>query len=179
MVKPPGWQQLSRPPQTKAAVVPTSYKQGLNEGSQGCPAGHCAAHRRAANLFTRNFWKAYLNPGVTALGEAKVAKMTSLALVVGALLFILYLPTQFALDLQLLGGLWILQTLPAVTFGLYTGWFRAHGLLAGWAVGFLGGSWLAWLNGFKPLHTLHFGAATASRFIPACWRLARTSWQFS
>jgi hypothetical protein len=31
MVKPPGWQQLSRPPQTKAAVVPTSYKQGLNE----------------------------------------------------------------------------------------------------------------------------------------------------
>ncbi|MGQ0444896.1 MAG: monocarboxylate uptake permease MctP [Beijerinckiaceae bacterium] len=112
----------------------------------------------AANLFCRNFWKAYIDPGVTALGEAKVAKITSLAVVAGALLFVLLLPIQFALDLQLLGGLWILQIFPAVIFGLFTGWFRAQGLLAGWAVGFLGGSWLAWLNGFKPLHTLHFGA---------------------
>jgi SSS family solute:Na+ symporter len=54
----------------------------------------------AANLFTRNFWKAYINPGVTALGEARVAKMTSFAVGTGALLFILFLPTQFALDLQ-------------------------------------------------------------------------------
>ena len=118
----------------------------------------------AANLFPRNFWKAYINPGVTALGEARVAKMTSFAVVMCALLFILFLPTQFALDLQLLGGLWILQTLPAVIFGLYTGWLRAEGLLAGWVVGFLGGSWLAWLNGFKPLHTLHFGAASITLY---------------
>jgi hypothetical protein len=54
----------------------------------------------AANLFTRNFWKADINPGVTALGEARVAKMTSFAVGTGALLFILFLPTQFALDLQ-------------------------------------------------------------------------------
>ncbi len=114
----------------------------------------------ASNLFTRNFWKAYINPGVTASGEAKVAKITSLAVVAGALLFVLLLPTQFALDLQLLGGLWILQIFPAVIFGLFTGWFRAHGLLAGWAVGFLGGSWLAWLNDFKPLHALHFGSSS-------------------
>src|SRR5208283_4445408 len=118
----------------------------------------------AANLFTRNFWKAYINPDVTSAGEAKVAKMTSLALVAGALLFILFLPTQFALDLQLLGGLWILQTLPAVIFGLFTGWFRALGLLLGWAAGFLGGSWLAWLNDFKPLHTLHFSSASITLY---------------
>ncbi|QBR71542.1 sodium:solute symporter [Beijerinckiaceae bacterium] len=111
----------------------------------------------AANLFTRNFWKAYIDRGVTPAGEAKVAKITSLAVKAGALLVILYLPTQFALDLQLLGGLWILQTFPAVIFGLYTGWFRAPALLAGWATGFLGGTWLAWLNNFKPLHTLHLG----------------------
>src|SRR5882762_9864824 len=74
----------------------------------------------AANLFTRNFWKAYVDPQVTAAGEAAVAKITSLAVKVGALLVILYLPTQFALDLQLLGGLWILQTLPALIFGLFT-----------------------------------------------------------
>jgi len=74
------------------------------------------------------------------------------------------LPTQFALDLQLLGGLWILQTLPAVIFGLFTGWFRSLGLLLGWAAGFLGGSWLAWLNDFKPLHTLHFGSASITLY---------------
>jgi SSS family solute:Na+ symporter len=59
----------------------------------------------AANLFTRNFWKAYVDPRITSAGEAKVAKIASLAVKVGALLVILYLPTQFALDLQLLGGL--------------------------------------------------------------------------
>jgi hypothetical protein len=60
----------------------------------------------AANLFTRNFWKAYVNPQIDEAGEAAVAKVTSLVVKVGALLVILYLPTQFALDLQLLGGLW-------------------------------------------------------------------------
>jgi SSS family solute:Na+ symporter len=111
----------------------------------------------AANLFTRNFWKAYVNPQVTHEGEAQVAKIASLVVKVGALLVILYLPTQFALDLQLLGGLWILQTLPALVFGLFTGWFTAPALLAGWAVGLLGGTWLAWSDGLKPLHALAIG----------------------
>ncbi|MVA25883.1 sodium:solute symporter family protein [Agrobacterium vitis] len=108
----------------------------------------------AANLFTRNFWKAYINPDVSHAGEAQVAKITSLVVKVGALLVIVFLPTQFALDLQLLGGIWILQTLPALIFGLFTNWFRVPGLLAGWVVGFVGGTWLVWLNGLKPLHTL-------------------------
>lgn len=109
----------------------------------------------AANLFTRNFWKAYVDPKVTPAGEAKVAKLTSLVVKFGALLVILLLPTQFAIYLHLLGGLWILQTFPALILGLVArGWFRAEGLLAGWAVGFSGGSYLAWWNGFKPLHTL-------------------------
>ena len=108
----------------------------------------------AANLFTRNFWKAYVDPGVTPAGEAQVAKLTSLVVKFGALLFIIFLPMQFALDLQLLGGLWILQTFPAVVFGLFTAWFRAPALLAGWAVGFLGGSLIAISDGIKPLHTL-------------------------
>lgn len=111
----------------------------------------------AANLFTRNFWKAYINPDVSHAGEAQVAKVTSLVVKVGALLVIVFLPTQFALDLQLLGGIWILQTLPALIFGLFSNWFRAPALLAGWVVGFAGGTWLVWLNGLKPLHTLSLG----------------------
>ncbi|MBB4008856.1 monocarboxylate uptake permease MctP [Allorhizobium taibaishanense] len=119
----------------------------------------------AANLFTRNFWKAYVNPDISNAGEAQVAKLTSLVVKVGALLVIVFLPTQFALDLQLLGGIWILQTLPALIFGLFSNWFRAPGLLAGWIVGFVGGTWLVWLNGLKPLHTMSLGGASFTIYI--------------
>ena len=119
----------------------------------------------AANLFTRNFWKAYVDPQVTPAGEAAVAKIASLVVKVGALLVILYLPTQFALDLQLLGGLWILQTLPALIFGLFTRWFTAPALLAGWAVGLLGGTYLAWTDGLKPLHALTLGDTTVTAYV--------------
>jgi solute:Na+ symporter, SSS family len=104
----------------------------------------------AANLFTRNVWKSY----------ASVAKIASLVVKVGALAFILFLPTQYALDLQLLGGLWILQTFPALVFGLFTRWFRAEGLLLGWAVGIIWGSWTAWSNGLKPLANITLGGVS-------------------
>jgi SSS family solute:Na+ symporter len=112
----------------------------------------------AANLFTRNFWKPYVNPNVDPAGEAKVAKLVSLVVKVGALVCIIFLPTKFALDLQLLGGVWILQTFPSVVFGLFGRHFRAPALLAGWAAGIVCGSWLAVADGIKPVHTLHFGA---------------------
>ncbi|MQT12480.1 monocarboxylate uptake permease MctP [Segnochrobactrum spirostomi] len=112
----------------------------------------------SANLFTRNFWKAYVNPRVTPAGEAKVAKITSIFVKAGALLVILYLPTQFAINLQLLGGVWILQTLPALLFGLFTKWFRAPALLAGWAVGLCGGTYLVWDAGWAPIHAVNLGS---------------------
>ena len=89
-----------------------------------------------------------------------MAKAASMVVKVGALACILTLDPQYAIDLQLLGGLWILQTFPAVVFGLFTRWFRAPALLAGWAVGLAGGSWLAHLDGLKPIHTLHLGGAS-------------------
>ncbi len=111
----------------------------------------------ASNLFTRNFWKAYVNPQVTPAGEAKVAKIVSLLVKVGALVVILFLPTKFALDLQLLGGVWIVQTLPSMAFGLWSRWFRAPALLTGLVVGLGVGSYLAIADGVKPVHTLIFG----------------------
>jgi len=114
----------------------------------------------AANLFTRNVWKSYIDPGISHAGEAAVAKIASLIVKLGALAFTLFLPTQYALDLQLLGGLWILQTFPALVFGLFTRWFRAEGLLLGWAAGILWGSWTAWSNGLKPLATIALGGAS-------------------
>ena len=114
----------------------------------------------AANLFTRNVWKSYVNPDISHAGEAAVAKIASLVVKVGALAFILFLPTQYALDLQLLGGLWILQTFPALVFSLFTRWFRAEGLLLGWAVGISWGSWTAWSNGLKPLASINLGGVS-------------------
>ncbi|HXD06236.1 MAG TPA: sodium:solute symporter family protein [Burkholderiaceae bacterium] len=114
----------------------------------------------AANLFTRNIWKPYVDKEVTPAGEAKVAKIVSLVVKLGALVFILALPTKFALDLQLLGGLWILQTFPAVVFGLGKRRMSAGALLAGWATGMTLGTWLAFSDGLKPVHTLMVGDAS-------------------
>ena len=111
----------------------------------------------AANLFTRNFWKAYVQPGVTPAGEAKVAKLVSLVVKVGALVIILVLPTKFALDLQLLGGVWILQTFPALVFGLFSKRLQAPALLAGWLVGIVLGTWTAFADGVKPVHSILVG----------------------
>jgi solute:Na+ symporter, SSS family len=119
----------------------------------------------AANLFTRNVWKHYVNPSISHAGEAAVAKITSLVVKIGALAFTLFLPVQYALDLQLLGGLWILQTFPALVFGLFTRWFRAEALLLGWAVGIGWGSWTAWSNGLKPLATIAMGDVSYSFYV--------------
>jgi SSS family solute:Na+ symporter len=105
----------------------------------------------AANLFTRNVWKEFVRRDCSDQEEAQVAKIVSLVVKVGALAFVLFLPTQFAIDLQLLGGVWMLQTLPAVMIALYTRWFHRWGLLAGWAVGMVAGTWIAAAQAFEPV----------------------------
>ena len=52
---------------------------------------------------------------------------------------ILLLNTQFAIDLQLIGGVVIMQTLPAVALGLYTNWFHRWALFTGIGAGLLAG----------------------------------------
>ena len=111
----------------------------------------------AANLFTRNFWKPYVNADVTPAQEEKVAKLASLAVKVGALLCILLMPTKFALDLQLLGGVWILQTFPSLVFGLFSRRLQAPALLAGWLVGIVFGTYTAFADGVKPVHSILVG----------------------
>lgn len=105
----------------------------------------------AANLFTRNVWKEFVRPGASDREESQVAKITSLLVKVGALVFVLFLPTQFSIDLQLLGGVWMLQTLPAVVIGLYTRWLHRWGLLAGWLVGMVIGTWIAASQEYTPV----------------------------
>jgi SSS family solute:Na+ symporter len=91
--------------------------------------------------------------------ESRIAKNISLLVKFGALLAVLYLPTKFAIDLQLLGGIWMLQIFPAVICGLYTRWLRASALLLGWLAGMVLGSALAYAQGLKPVYTFVFGDA--------------------
>jgi solute:Na+ symporter, SSS family len=103
----------------------------------------------AANLFSRNVYKEYLRPQASDREEAQTARIVSLIVKVGALLFVIFLPTKYAIDLQLLGGVWILQTLPAIIVGLFTRWFHKLALVTGWAVGMATGTWMAASLDFK------------------------------
>ncbi|QFU94596.1 monocarboxylate uptake permease MctP [Amycolatopsis sp. YIM 10] len=89
----------------------------------------------AANLWTRNVYKEFLKKDATPKQEAKQAKLASLIVKFGAVAFILFIDPQFSIDLQLIGGVIILQTLPAVALSLYTRWFHIWGLVTGWVVG--------------------------------------------
>ncbi len=102
-----------------------------------------------ANLYTRNIHRVYFQPDCTKAQESQVAKIASLVVKFGALAFILLLPQKYAIQLQLLGGVWIIQTLPAVVLGLYTGWFHRHALLAGWVAGIIVGTAMVASLGFS------------------------------
>jgi solute:Na+ symporter, SSS family len=94
----------------------------------------------AANLYTRNIHREFINHNPTDKQEAQMAKWVSLIVKFGALVFIVTEPTQFAIYLQLLGGVLIIQTLPSVMLGVYTRWFNDWALLLGWAVGMATGT---------------------------------------
>ena len=109
----------------------------------------------AANTFTRNVWKPFVHPEMTPVEESVVAKLVSLIVKVGALLVIFFVPTQFALDLQLLGGVWMVQIFPALVFGLFTRWFSGPALVVGWLFGILVGTALSWTGkAWAPVHKL-------------------------
>src|SRR3954470_751779 len=97
----------------------------------------------AANLFTRNVWREFFRAEASPAEEQRVAKIVSLFVKVGALLFILLVPHEYAIDIQLLGGVWMLQTLPAVIIGLFTRWFDRRALIIGWLAGMVAGTWIA------------------------------------
>jgi SSS family solute:Na+ symporter len=112
----------------------------------------------AANLFTRNVYKDFLKPDATAAQEHKVAKLVSLLVKVGALIFVLTMDKTVAINFQLLGGIWILQTMPALVGGLFTRWFHRWALLAGWAAGMLYGTLAAY--GVASPTQAHFGGSS-------------------
>jgi solute:Na+ symporter, SSS family len=113
----------------------------------------------AANLFTRNIYKEYLHKDASPAEEARVSRLTSLVVKAGAVVVILLLDPQFSIDLQLIGGVIIVQTLPAIVIGLYSRVLHAWGLLAGWAVGMAAGMWMLYDTPNPITGKEHFGGA--------------------
>ncbi len=114
----------------------------------------------AANLYTRNIHREFINKNPTDKEEAQMAKWASLIVKFGALVFIVFVPSQYAIYLQLLGGILIIQTLPAVMLGVYTRWFNDWALLIGWAVGTVAGTWMFVAANLTPNYPLAFAGYT-------------------
>jgi SSS family solute:Na+ symporter len=118
-----------------------------------------------ANIFTRNIYREFVKPTCTDAEESQVAKIMSLVIKIGALVFIFFIPFQYAIQMQLLGGVWIIQTLPAVMLGLFTRFFNGWALLIGWAVGTVLGTVMAASVGFTAVYALHILGETIPCYI--------------
>src|SRR5438309_466775 len=114
----------------------------------------------AANLYTRNIHREFINQNPSDRQEAQMAKWVSLIVKFGALVFILFVPSQYAIYMQLLGGILIIQTLPAVLLGVYTRWFNDWALLVGWAAGIIAGTAMAIAVNLTPTFPLAFAGYT-------------------
>ncbi len=116
-----------------------------------------------ANLFTRNLYgellhRSFFSSAMTGGQEEAMAKLVSLAIKFGALAFVLLVRAQFAIELQLLGGVWILQVFPAVVGGLFTQFFRGSGLLCGWMAGMATGTAMVGSLGLRSsIYPVHLG----------------------
>lgn len=124
----------------------------------------------ASNLFTRNLYGAFARRTATPRQESQMAKIVSLAVKFGALVFVLRLPSPYAIEMQLLGGIWMTQLFPSVVLGVFTRWFNPWALLAGWAGGMATGTGMAISLGLKSsVYPLHIGGSVYAMYaaVPA------------
>jgi SSS family solute:Na+ symporter len=98
-----------------------------------------------------------VHPTATPKRQVRIARTVSLTAKVGAVAFVFGLRDQDAVNLQLLGGVWILQIFPAVAVGLFTGRLHPRALLAGWGAGMVAGTFLVVREGFSSIVPLAAG----------------------
>jgi len=103
-----------------------------------------------ANLLVRNVIEPFHR--LSEKGETKAAQWAAVVFKFLALGFVFATPLTYAIQLQLTGGIIILQTLPPVFLGLLTRKIERYSLIAGWAAGMLSGIMLLlYANHFGPL----------------------------
>jgi SSS family solute:Na+ symporter len=112
----------------------------------------------SANLLTRNLYGELLHRPLTPAQESRLAKLASIFIKFGALLFVLEVKSKYAIELQLLGGIWILQLFPSVICGIFSSWFHGKALLCGWLGGMASGTAMFGAGGWKSsIFPIHFG----------------------
>ncbi|MFD7015308.1 sodium:solute symporter [Streptomyces sp. NPDC059928] len=111
-----------------------------------------------AKLVARNVYTEYFNPTATPKHEVRVAQFAAPVITLGALVFALLLPPQDAINLHLLGGVWMIQTFPAVGLAPFTRWFHHRALLAGWAAGMAAGTAMTVARGFGTVVVVGVGS---------------------
>ena len=109
-------------------------------------------------VYTEFVWGICSKRKATPRQESQMAKIVSLAVKFGALVFVLRLPAPYAIEMQLLGGIWMTQLFPSVVIGVFTRWFNPWALLAGWVAGMVTGTGMAVSLGLKSsVYPLHIG----------------------
>jgi solute:Na+ symporter, SSS family len=114
----------------------------------------------AGSWFTRDIYVDYFDRRATPKRQVRVARAVSVAAKVGAIAFVLGLRDQDAIDLQLLGGVWILQTAPTIVLGLRERRAGHRALLTGWAAGMTAGTVLVVARGFSSVIPIGTGSLT-------------------
>ncbi len=112
----------------------------------------------SGNILTRDIWGEFVHVGTDEQRKAReteIGKIFALLMIAASLIFVFLLPNQFIIQFQLLGGVWVLQTFPAVALSLF--WHRAFtgwSLFIGWLVGIVSGTWM--------VADLHFASTTVT-----------------
>ena len=112
----------------------------------------------AANTFARDIYRPYIRPAASPREEGLVSQIASVVLKLGAVAVIVVLKVSFAIELQLIGGVIIIEILPSVVFGLYTRWFHHWALVAGWVAGMGLSVYMLYITPSKT--AAHFGSAS-------------------
>ncbi|MGA9488918.1 MAG: sodium:solute symporter, partial [Mycobacterium sp.] len=118
----------------------------------------------SANIFTRDIYEPFISRSKGS-AETLVAKLFAMVMVIGAMVFIVAIPTKFAVQLQLLGGMWVIQTFPAIAFSVFTRFFNGWALLIGWLVGIVSATWLVSMNAFGSTWVFHIFGYTVPSYI--------------
>ena len=122
-----------------------------------------------ANLLTRNVIKVAV-PNLEPKTEARLSKYFSIMFKFIALGFIFLISPTYSLELQLVGGIIILQTMPAIFIGMYSKWLNKFGVGVGWLVGMVSGVYMIYYanfvaNSFPSIETTFFKFSTPFSFL--------------
>jgi SSS family solute:Na+ symporter len=112
----------------------------------------------AANTFARDIYRPYFRRTASDREQGLVSQIVSVVLKLGAVAVIVSLKPSFAIELQLIGGVIVIQILPAVVLGLYTRWYHRWALVAGWVAGMGLSIYMLWVTPSKT--AAHFGSAS-------------------